>query len=215
MKTRIAFVNGWPFAVLMAGVLYLAGCASSSDRMQEGSLKAEVIAKSYINYRLMTHHPVSVDPFVMERCGPTFKSQLDEARVKHGPHANAVINVLMNELAAGTFTNRALPYPVGSVIVKQKLIQEYYDEKLSQTVLAMNGVGGMIKRAPGYDPANGDWEYFYLENSEALYFLEKPKKIESGRLASCVACHAYAHTTDHVYGTWQQKQVPPSNETKR
>ncbi|MDB6068335.1 MAG: hypothetical protein JWR26_4543 [Pedosphaera sp.] len=57
-----------------------------------------------------------------------------------------------------------------------------------------NGVGGMVKRAPGYDPAHGDWEYFYFDDAA---------KIQSGRIASCVGCHETAKGKDYVFGTWK------------
>ena len=53
----------------------------------------------------------------------------------------------------------------------------------------------MVKRAPGYDPEHGDWEYFYFED---------PAKIEQGKIQSCVRCHAGAKATDHVFGTWER-----------
>jgi hypothetical protein len=51
----------------------------------------------------------------------------------------------------------------------------------------------MIKRPSGYDPSHGNWEYFYFEN---------PSKIESGKITSCVQCHAGAADRDFVFGTW-------------
>ena len=51
----------------------------------------------------------------------------------------------------------------------------------------------MIKRSPGYDPANNDWEYFYFE---------KPASIEKGAITACVQCHARASQDDYVFGGW-------------
>jgi hypothetical protein len=201
MNASISFRKGLSLAALMLGVLCLIGCASPSGKETEPKV-ADVIV-GYTKYNKMTHHPVSVDPFIMSRCMPTFKEELDVARVKHGPHANAMIFIYMNDLAAGSFTNRTNVYPVGSVIAKQKMIQDYYDEKLKKSVTGNNGLGGMVKRAPGYDPANGDWEYFYWEEPVVRLSPEKPPELVSGRIASCVQCHAYAEETDRVFGTWR------------
>jgi hypothetical protein len=57
-----------------------------------------------------------------------------------------------------------------------------------------HGVGGMVKRAAGFDPAHGDWEYFYFED---------PAHIESGAIATCTGCHASARATDYVFGSWR------------
>jgi hypothetical protein len=51
----------------------------------------------------------------------------------------------------------------------------------------------MIKRAKGYDPANGDWEYF---------FHDKAGKFTSGKLATCANCHNTA-VQDHTFSVWR------------
>jgi len=51
----------------------------------------------------------------------------------------------------------------------------------------------MIKRRPGYDPAHGDWEYFYFEDAN---------KVESGKMNSCIQCHSGAADKDYVFGGW-------------
>ena len=56
----------------------------------------------------------------------------------------------------------------------------------------------MIKRAPGYDPANGDWKYFYFEDGSA---------VESGRIAPCIACHRGASDRDFVFGDWARESA--------
>jgi hypothetical protein len=71
--------------------------------------------------------------------------------------------------------------------VKQKQIQGYTTKDGKRVHEADTGVGGMVKRSAGYDPTHGDWEYFYFED---------PKKIESGRIASCVQCHSSAKDKD-------------------
>jgi hypothetical protein len=57
----------------------------------------------------------------------------------------------------------------------------------------------MVKRAPGFDSAQGDWEYFYFDD---------PSKIESGRMASCIECHRTAKQTDYVFGLWANRAAP-------
>jgi hypothetical protein len=98
----------------------------------------------------------------------------------------------MNEPGARAFAERKRIYPEGSVVVKEKHFHEYQGPN-GRDAGGGDGVGGMIKRAAGFDPKHGDWEYFYFAD---------PKRIESGRIASCVQCHAAAGETDHVFGTW-------------
>jgi hypothetical protein len=80
--------------------------------------------------------------------------------------------------------------------VKEKAGRTYQTD-FTKSETTHNGVGGMVKRPPGYDPEHGDWEYFYFED---------PAKIESGKIGSCVACHAGAGQ-DHVFGSWARKNV--------
>lgn len=126
------------------------------------------------------------------------EEQVEAARVKHGPHANTGILIYMNELAANTFTTTNKSYPVGAAVVKRKTIHEYLTKSGKLIRSSDNGVGGMIKRSSGYDPVHGDWEYFYFED---------PKKIQSGRLQSCVKCHEGAKATDYVFGTWKSPET--------
>ena len=51
----------------------------------------------------------------------------------------------------------------------------------------------MIKRAPGYDASNGDWEYFYYGG---------PGEFASGRIQSCIECHRSAQSKDYTYRAW-------------
>jgi hypothetical protein len=69
-------------------------------------------------------------------------------------------------------------------------------EKLDSTG-AVTGVGGMIKRAPGFDEKNGNWEYFYANKGE---------KLTQGRLDNCANCHSGAHATDSVFARWLEKK---------
>ena len=151
------------------------------------------IAATFTNYSKITKGPVYVNPELALLCRGASKEEVEAVRKKYGPHANATILIYMNTPAANVFGTNATAYPVGSVIVKQKEVSGYrengkwvYDQK--------NGVGGMVKRPAGYDPAHGDWEYFYFED---------PKKIESGQITSCVQCHEAAKDKDHVFGTWR------------
>lgn len=141
------------------------------------------VAQGYKQLRPMTKGAVFVDPTFASLCRGVTRAEYEEAQKNHsGPHALAAVRIYMNDVAAAAFTQASTPYPVGSVVVKEK-----------QTSEGTGGVGGMIKRPHGYDPTHGDWEYFYFEN---------PAKIESGKISSCVQCHAGAATKDYVFGGW-------------
>ncbi len=104
----------------------------------------------------------------------------------------------MNDLAAGAFRKSSTPFPVGAIIVKEKSGLNFNaDGGSAAEDRTHDGVGGMIKRPPGFDAAHGDWEYFYFED---------PSKIESGKIASCVGCHTGAAQRDYVFGDWAKKR---------
>ena len=138
------------------------------------------ILSEYLKYELMTPRPVGIDIALLESC-VQFKP--DE---RHDPHRNGFVSVFMNALAASAYRD-STAYPAGSIIVKRK-------EPMGGQGLAF---GGMIKRAAGYDAANGDWEYF-TGTPERGY--------RSGRLEECGDCHVRAQDTDYVFGDWS---IPP------
>jgi hypothetical protein len=153
------------------------------------------IAGSFTNYRRITKSIVYVNPGLAMLCAGVTKEMVDAERIKYGPHANTGILIYMNKLAAGAFGTNATVFPVGAVIVKQKTMGGYLDKDGKLVRGAGTGVGGMVKRAAGYDPGHGDWEYFYFEDAG---------KIESGRISSCVQCHESAKGKDYVFGTWSE-----------
>jgi Cytochrome P460 len=150
------------------------------------------IARNFTNYQRMTKDPVDVDPWVAMLCRGLTPEMVEQIRLKSGPHALMKILVYMNQPAALAFQNNQGSYPVGAVIVKQK----------QKSYISGEGVGGMVKRANGYDPENGNWEYFYFEDVN---------KIESGKIASCIKCHASVKNQDYVFGNWSK----PNRLTRR
>jgi len=150
--------------------------------------QVSAVARVYRQMEATTKKPVYVDPVLATMCKTASPEQIEAARKRSGPHTMSAVMIYMNPPAADAFWHKSAPYPVGSVVVK---------EKSGAGERSDAGVGGMIKRAPGYDAANGDWEYFYFED---------PAKIDSGRIASCVQCHAGAAATDHVFGGWSKPE---------
>ena len=77
------------------------------------------------------------------------------------------------------------PYPVGTVVVK-----ESYNRK-DGVKNDLKDLTIMVKRKPGYDTENGDWEYLLV--SPAL-------RIKSqGRIGMCIDCHTAAAADDYIF----------------
>ena len=178
--------------ILLAGSMW--GCSQSSPSSVTPPSVSE-IATGFTNYQRITKSVVYVNPELAMSCRGASREEVESARIKFGPHANTGILIYMNKPAADAFATNASAYPVGAVSVKQKSIHGYTDNDGKRVYEADTGVGGMVKRSAGYDPKHGDWEYFYFEDI---------KKVESGRISTCVQCHASAKDKDYVFGTWRR-----------
>lgn len=150
-------------------------------------LESKAIASDCkVRLKLITPQPVAVNMALLIGCRGFTAAEVSQAKKEFGPHANAYLSIYMNDAAAQAQRDKTRTCRVGSVIVKQKIFNTHE---------AINGVGGMIKRAPGYDSEHGDWEYFYFEDLA---------KIESDKIASCVNGHEGAKDRDHVFKRWAE-----------
>jgi hypothetical protein len=158
---------------LILGSLLLVAAAPMPE------IDAGSVFSFYKKLSLLTPQPVIVSAVVAAACvAPPSPSLIEEERRHFGPHAEVAVNLYANETARTALAGQDR-FPSGAIIVKEKLKGD-----------EASAIGGMIKRQPGYDPVNGDWEYFYAERSG---------KFTIGRLDNCIACHARAKSTDYVF----------------
>ena len=172
---------------------------SAADQSSVTQSSIKQIATELPTYEKLTREPVAVNPWLAMLCRGASKTEVEKQRLQHGPHAHSMIEIRMNSLAAAAFKADAKTYPLGSVVVKTKSYHGYVNDQGKMETPIKNGVGGMVKRSPGYDPNHGDWEYFFIDDVA---------KIESGRMTSCRNCHDTAKTSDHVFGTWSRPSIP-------
>jgi hypothetical protein len=101
-------------------------------------------------------------------------------------HDSSLGFVYANALAREGFTKDGLvtKFPVGSVIVREKLSRE--TDVLPQLVAAM------IKRPPGFNPKGGDWEFLIADG-------KLTKVRERQKTGSCLKCHSSQAERDFVY----------------
>lgn len=161
----------------------------------------------YTNWLEVTQRPVEMDPSVAVACAPpNFFSHpsLPTIRGTQGPHRKKFIRVFVNPVgAAEMMTRRAPRFPVGSVIVKQKLALETQIRKGSKAKSQVVGsrpelLTVMIKRKKGYDAANGDWEYLVTDGTG--------KQVAGrGQLQACQNCHRPFQKTDYIVRSY----LPP------
>ena len=75
-------------------------------------------------------------------------------------------------------------FPAGSVIVREKLASADAEQP---ELLAV-----MIKRAPGFNPKAGDWEFLLVDGTGS-------KVIERQKKGSCLDCHVSQRERDFVH----------------
>src|SRR4051794_33892629 len=103
------------FVCLMALLLI---AVEDQEKVTEPSVQK--IAKNYRQMRAVTTQPVDVDPGLMALCREPSPQETEAAKKRTGPHAVSRIKIDMNDPAAEAFEIPAKPFPVGSVIVKEK-----------------------------------------------------------------------------------------------
>jgi hypothetical protein len=111
------------------------------------------------------------------------------------PHGDKFIHVYGNELAIAPLWDRLATFPVGSLILKEKLPALPVDASTSGEVTAgatPELFTGMLKREKGYWPEHGDWEYFTLDGALS-------RVTSRGKLASCAKCHNDVPEQDFVF----------------
>lgn len=152
------------------------------------------IVNNYSQLKLITPDSVNVNPDVAMRCIGASKELVESLRIDFGPHAHCRVKIFMNETAAAAFED-STSYPAGSIVVKEKQRLGFQIE----TAIGWrwdgsgSGVGVMIKRKPGFDETNNNWEYCYFEDNT---------KVEFGKIKSCIECHTKAKKSDFIFGDW-------------
>ena len=93
--------------------------------------------------------------------------------------------VYVNDLAREAMTSdRPAKFPIGSIIVREKfgILDEARPELLAV----------MVKRASGFNPKAGDWEFLTVDGA-LTKIQERQKK------GSCLQCHASQSERDFVF----------------
>lgn len=120
------------------------------------------------------------------------------AAEKLDPHVRHYMLCYVNKIGEQAMLTQKSPrFPVGSVVLKEKLDSPKVDAK--RTLIT-----AMVKHAPGYDPQHGDWEYIVakcsnVSNVSNIANGDGATLQSRGKLANCGACHAEKRRTDFVF----------------
>lgn len=172
-------------ACVMASSEQLSSKPASEEKRQADPTLKELAA--YKSWNLVNPQPVKMDEQVAMMCAPLFPRRIAN------PHAEKFLSVYVNEAGRHAMLSERWPkFPQGSLIVKEKL-----DGKASPTPELLTA---MLKRESGYDPKNGDWEYFVLDGTAT-------KIVERGQLESCQSCHTARKNTDYIFRIYLPAKV--------
>lgn len=123
--------------------------------------------------------------WVFEPPAPTREAKRPEKEGSHAGESKEFNVVYFNEAASAALkAAKPAKFPVGSIIVSEKLSKP--DDAPPQSIAVM------VKRAAGFNPSAGDWE-FLIVNGSLDRVRERQKK---GR---CAECHASQRENDFVF----------------
>lgn len=167
---------------LFIPALAMLGCtvrSQSSPNVPESDLTN---LSNYRQWTLVNPTPELMEPLSAISC------VIIPGRQEPSPHLHKYVSVFVNPVAREEMMTRQSPkFPSGSMIVKEKLGSP--DSTKPEVLTAM------IKRAPGYNPESGDWEYLVLDGAAS-------KIVERGKLTRCSGCHSSYEQSDFVTRTY-------------
>ncbi|HEY6806668.1 MAG TPA: cytochrome P460 family protein [Pyrinomonadaceae bacterium] len=179
MKKLLSFVMAAGFSLSVASVL--SRPANSEVVVNDDAPAAELIA-GYRQWTRVNPEPQVVASQIAIQCAaPTLTQQhLEDGN----PHRDKLVVVYVNDVGRVAMMEQKQPvFPVGSVVVKEKLTTK--DSAVPELLTVMR------KREPGYDPERGNWEYMVFDG---------PGKVlqASGKLEKCQGCHLLERNTDYI-----------------
>ncbi len=171
------------YAILLLGGM-LAGCGPQHC---PAPAPAGSLGLDYASWPAVTEKPYRVNPSLAMYCrgpSPDEVRKQQQERKERGPHAETSVVVRVNPIGLEQY-RAGQPVPVGTVVIKEK----YH----LTTDVPPDAVAAMIKREPGYDRDNGDWEYAFEQRGA-----EPENKVVRGKLSNCIACHKGARS-DYLF----------------
>lgn len=174
-------------ALLFLPVLAMLGCVEATHSSPPAPESDLANLAKYRQWTLVNPTPQLMEPLAAISCA------IIPGRDGSSPHLNKYISVFVNPVGREAMMTKQSPkFPIGSMIVKEKLGS--VDSTTPEVLTAM------IKREPGYNPENGDWEYLVLDGAAS-------KIVEQGKLTRCSGCHRSYEHSDFVTRTYLPQTV--------
>jgi hypothetical protein len=184
-KIKIVILTLWLLSALIFVINFWVGNETSSAQTKNKQVKE---IEGYKNWTKVNSTPQLMPERVANLCGLWLSPKGVVVDGEENPHRDKYFTVYVNDIGRKAMLEKKNPkFPVGSVIVKEKLP----DEK-SQTPELLTV---MIKQKKGFNPESGDWEYMVTDGAG--------EKVEGrGDLQNCQACHFAKEKTDYVFRTY-------------
>lgn len=148
----------------------------------ENVLDATREIAGYKDWTKVNQTPERIESRLSALCARPTQSQIE--RDAKNPHNDKFITVYVNAIGKDAMMTKKLPkFPVGTVIVKEKLTTAESTEPELLTV--------MIKREKNYNPMVGDWEFLTFNGAGT-------ETTARGKLENCQSCHLAEKSTDYV-----------------
>ncbi|HRF58526.1 MAG TPA: cytochrome P460 family protein [Fimbriimonadaceae bacterium] len=167
-------------SIFVGGALF-AGFPGATD----ARLKA---IQGYRSWTKVNAKPVSMAPSVAVLCAAIPPPKWRDP----SPHIGKFFTVYVNATGrTAMLSDETKPFPVGTVIVKEKVPAVGQDVLKQTPGTKVELLTVMIKRDKGFDPGNGDWEYFAVSGDA--------KAVISKDVKHCQDCHRSQKSSDYVY----------------
>ena len=168
-----------------------APAVAAENELPAGGQACEL--EGYQSWTKVNPEPHLMAPQVAMLCGLRTTPGRGHVYDERNPHYKKFITVYVNDTGRKAMVNQKEPkFPVGSVIVKEKLPAR--DSRTPELLTVM------IKQKKGFNPANGDWEYMVVDGTGT-------KVEDRGKLQKCQGCHIVTPETDYVFRSYLPDEV--------
>lgn len=145
--------------------------------------------RNYKKWDVVNSQSFAMSPRSAAMCAAP--SPVQPLHSSHPQTKGKFVRVYVNEKGRYAMFQAKNPhFPVGSVIVKEKLSAQ---DSIRPEILTV-----MIKQRADYDSKKGDWEYMVTDGSGK-------KVYQRGQLPKCQSCHVTQSKTDYLFRSYVPK----------
>jgi hypothetical protein len=166
----------------------------TTRKAPETILAAKSEVDGYKNWTKVNDQPQKMLSRISSQCARATPAQ--EEAESTNPHKDKYVNVFVNAIGEREMLTKKSPkFPVGTVVVKEKLASP--DSEMPELLTVM------IKRGRGFNPEVGDWEFMVVSGDAS-------EVTAKGKLENCQTCHL-----DYKQNDYLTREYLPDNIEKK